>query len=423
MTTQILTAQQTFYQSSQFYTPFLSHHICLIHTPETPYESDLARRWWSLPSGTVLPLHNGICGRLVFCGRPGSSAGPDVHDAILLLPVQSTQSDSPSHDTTAPLQQHTCDVEFHIHARDWYLHQHHRDPRYNNVLLHVVLSAYPTPKTLRQDGTAIPICILSDIPIVTNPPFAPTPSWPCQNNIANLDQQRRAHLLEQAGLLRFEQKTEGFVEQIHHLQIAGDDDAYDTCLLLALAEGLAYGRDRAFFRAAGLRLLQKTSPLPEPLGRSLQPSPLDDTRMRVLARMHSSWRIPGPWRTLHAQLQPSIGQSPQPHAEILATLHTTFSTLGLSLARADILICNVVLPFAAAIGLLENQPQLTAQAHALYLHHPGLPSNRITRMMRAQLQLPHEPHGTCWQQGLHYIYQQTCREKRCDQCLFGRNSL
>ncbi len=423
MTTQILTAQQTFYQSSQFYTPFLSHRICLIHTSEMPYESDLARRWWSLPSGTTLPLHDGSYGRLVFCGRPGSSAGPDVHDAILLLPVQPIQGDSPSHHTTAPVQQHIGDVEFHIHARDWYLHQHHRDPRYNNVLLHVVLSAYPSQKTLRQDGIAIPICILADIPIVTNPLFASTPSWPCQNNRAYLDGQRHAHLLEQAGLLRFEQKTEGFVEQVHHLQNTGDDDAYDTCLLLALAEGLAYGRDRAFFRAAGLRLLQKTSPLPEPLGRSPQPSPLDDSRLHVLARMHSSWRIPGPWRTLHAQLLPASVQSPPSHAEIFTTLHTTFSSLGLSLARADILICNVVLPFAAAIGLLENRPQLTAQARALYLHHPGLPSNRITRMMRAQLQLSHEPRGTCRQQGLHYIYQQTCRAKCCDQCLFGRNRL
>src|SRR5579875_2741308 len=94
-----------------------------------------------------------------------------------------------------------------------------------------------------------------------------------------------------------------------------------------------------------------------------------------------------------------------------------------SLARSDILICNVVLPFAAAIALLEHDAALLAQAEWLYRTHPGLPSNAITRMMSAQLRLEHEPKGSCQQQGLHYIYQQTCRDKRCAVCIAGRDSL
>ncbi|MBI2191935.1 MAG: DUF2851 family protein [Planctomycetes bacterium] len=31
------------------------------------------------------------------------------------------------------------DVEIHLGASDWYRHEHHRDPRYNRVLLHVIL--------------------------------------------------------------------------------------------------------------------------------------------------------------------------------------------------------------------------------------------------------------------------------------------
>ena len=29
-------------------------------------------------------------------------------------------------------------IEIHIKASDWYFHQHHTDPRYNGVILHVV---------------------------------------------------------------------------------------------------------------------------------------------------------------------------------------------------------------------------------------------------------------------------------------------
>jgi hypothetical protein len=391
----------------------------MIHSPAILYESELAHRWWSLAPGTQLPLYDGHHGQLLFCGRPGSSSGPDVHDAILLLPGKKRQATHLQQNASASLQQYVGDVEFHIHPRDWYLHQHHLDPRYNNVLLHVVWHA-DTAQTRRQDGVCIPLCTLNDIPIALSDHLISVPAWPCQRIIQDLDEQRCAYRLEQAGLLRFEQKTEYFVEQVHQFQMTEDEHAYDICLILALAEGLAYGRDRAFFRAAGLRLLQRVSPLPEPLGRSEQPSPLDVKRLRILARMHNAWYSDGAWCTLQRVLQSTMVQPP---TEALDVLRQSFSQFGLGLARTDILICNVVLPFAAAIGLLENRPLLSERARMLYLHHPGLSSNRITRMMSAQLQLSHEPQGSCRQQGLHYIYQQTCREKRCDRCLFGRDSL
>ncbi len=106
---------------------------------------------------------------------------------------------------------------------------------------------------------------------------------------------------------------------------------------------------------------------------------------------------------------------------VLQALREYFCTLGLSLARTDILICNVVLPFAAAIALLEHNTLLGERAQALYEAHPGLSSNTITRMMCTQLLLAHEPRGSCRQQGLHYIYQQTCQAKKCAECMMGRN--
>jgi hypothetical protein len=76
-----------------------------------------------------------------------------------------------------------------------------------------------------------------------------------------------------------------------------------------------------------------------------------------------------------------------------------------------------------AVALQEHDPLLAEHAQQLYEQHPGLPSNRVTRMMCTQLRLPAEPQGSCQQQGLHYIYQQTCREKRCDVCIVRKRQI
>src|SRR5213593_2227855 len=47
------------------------------------------------------------------------------------------------------------DVEIHLNSEDWYHHRHHQDPRYNNVILHVVLYESPRP-CIRQDGAEVP---------------------------------------------------------------------------------------------------------------------------------------------------------------------------------------------------------------------------------------------------------------------------
>ena len=410
--------------------------------PEHFYEKDVARRWYALSPGVRLPLSNGDIYQLVFAGRPGSALGPDVRDAVF----------------------HPCsvgDVEFHIRASDWFAHLHHIDARYNNVILHVVLILDDLTPTLRQDGAIIPTCSFQDVP---SPPRLVhtsnlTTTWPCHSTMQEMSTAERANLLRHAGLLRFVQKTYTFVELLH------DSPAYDTCLILALAEGLGYGRDRAFFRAAGRYLLGLADDSPEPLGRTPDPPPLDAQRLRVLHNLVAQWRTSGAWQTLKAGIQGAqplaegtlsggqvMGVSPKllspsppqtanqkklpsqryvptsPISSLSTEKHRVIQTLravftGLSTARSDILICNVVLPFAAAVALLEHDNNLFAQAQTLYIQYPGLSSNQVTRAMCKQLLLFEEPSGACQQQGLHYIYQQTCREKHCDLCIMGRRTL
>jgi len=362
------------------------------------------RRWWALPVGGLLPLSNGERYRLLSPGRPGGPSGPDVRDAVfcsaLSLPGE---------------EQRTGDVEFHVRASDWFAHQHQRDARYNNVILHVVLVLDDPAVALRQDGTSIPTCCLNDLPHTAGP----APTWPCQQERAQVDHGERARLLRHAGLLRFEQKTRAFVEQLRAAQAQAPFSSCDTYLIIALAEGLGYGRDRAFFRAAGHYLLGMVTEAPEPLGRTPAPPPLDARRLRALRDLVERWRSAGAWHTLHQAL--TADTQATAINQTIRRLRAAFA--GLSTARTDILICNIVLPFAAAVASLEGDEALYERAHLLYTHYPGLPSNQVTRAMSRQLQLKAEPRSACQQQGLHHIYQQTCREKRCAHCLAGKREL
>ncbi len=364
-----------------------------------PHEDVVVQRWSSLMPGTMLPLmHGGMC-QLVFGGRSGGPAGPDVRDAVLLF---------------AQGERRIGDIEFHVRASDWVAHKHNIDPRYNNVMLHVVLLCDDLHPTMRQDGYSVPVCSLYDLPIVFNPGDSNTSSvvWPCHTVMRCVSLAEQERLLHRAGLLRFEQKTHAFVEELH--SVSG---LYDNCLIPALAEALAYGRDRAFFRAAGQRLLDQNAYVPEPLGRTSNPSPLDAKRLDVLRKLLA--REQNVWQ----DVQGILCQQERAEETTLQALRNYFCSVGLSLARTDILLCNVVLPFAAAIALLEHNTVLGERAQRLYEMHPGLSSNTITRMMCVQLLLASEPRGSCKQQGLQYIYQQTCQAKHCAECIMGRNIL
>jgi hypothetical protein len=240
-----------------------------------------------------------------------------------------------------------------------------------------------------------------------------------------MSEKERDKLLLRAGILRFEQKSSNYIEQIRCMERdvsyeTSQRQIYDLCLLTALAEALGYGRNRAFFRAAGFYILGLTNELPEPLGRMPAPSPLDTQRLQVLHHLILAWRdldgSQGAWQGLHTILMSSSSLD-----EVLDTIRNLFIGFGLSLTRTDILLCNVIFPFAAAVALLEHDDTLAECALALYLAHPGLSSNRITRMMSQQLHLQGEPRGSCQQQGLHHMYQETCKEKRCILCIAGRD--
>jgi hypothetical protein len=76
-------------------------------------------------------------------GRTNSLSGPDFLNAHIRIDDQ----------------QWAGHVEIHVKASDWYVHQHHQDTAYENVILHVVWEADTT--VTRIDGSNIPTLALN----------------------------------------------------------------------------------------------------------------------------------------------------------------------------------------------------------------------------------------------------------------------
>ena len=90
---------------------------------------------------------------------------------------------------------------------------------------------------------------------------------------------------------------------------------------------------------------------------------------------------------------------------------------SLGRGRAAVIVINVLLPFAAARGRLNSNPELSAKAMEIYRHYPALADNALQRHMANQLGTGRYLAGTARrQQGLLHIYKTLCSQGRCREC-------
>ena len=81
---------------------------------------------------------------IVFPGNWSHGFGPDFEHAMLDVRGEGLRTGS---------------VEIHLRTSDWTAHGHHLDPRYNEVILHIV-SRHDALETRRLDGKLVPIAVL-----------------------------------------------------------------------------------------------------------------------------------------------------------------------------------------------------------------------------------------------------------------------
>lgn len=367
-------------------------------------ERDLVARWRAGEfTGRWLATTEGAELRVLFAGRPGGPAGPDIRDAVLLRRDGSRVRG---------------DVELHLRSRGWRLHGHDRDPRYNGVVLHVVRRAEGARATPLVSGAVVP---LVEVAAQAAQVRAGSPvAWPCAGIVNRRGASGVRALLAAAGQARFAEHVAAIGAALDATSArwwrAGEPhvpgwEPLDGALFIALAEGLAYGRERAALRDAGAWLASGGAP--DALTRELpRLSRLDAVRLEGLLALFARWEASGPWQPLRTALVR------QPLRAALDALSRELMVPGglVSRGRAAILAINVVLPGAAAWAARHDDPALAEHARAVYAACGGLPSNQITREMARQLGLARQPSGACAQQGAQQVWARWCREKRCAEC-------
>ncbi len=156
-----------------------------------------------LPRSGRLRLTDGRTLRLYHPGTLNPDSGPDFLQAALSI---------------GPGKRLRGDVEIHVRPADWQRHGHARDPRYNNVVLHVVMwHDEKIPVVQKQNGQYVPTLVLSEhfqhgLDRIRRQYRrrleAPAPAgYPCQSLMKRLSVEGVHVLLDRKGSDRFRQKA------------------------------------------------------------------------------------------------------------------------------------------------------------------------------------------------------------------------
>ena len=108
-------------------------------------ESQTVKIWQHLLlNRTELTAEDGKVIRIIYPGMVNDDQGADFRDAVIA--------------TTEGVRR--GDIEVHVKSSGWQAHQHHHDPVYNRVILHVVMWHDSKGATSLQSGKVVPILAL-----------------------------------------------------------------------------------------------------------------------------------------------------------------------------------------------------------------------------------------------------------------------
>ena len=98
-------------------------------------ESHIVGMWQRLlGQRTELTTEEGKAIKIIYPGRVNNEQGADFRDAVIA--------------TSSGLIM--GDIEVHVKSNEWQAHQHHRNPAYNQVILHVVMANSAPSHNLRK---------------------------------------------------------------------------------------------------------------------------------------------------------------------------------------------------------------------------------------------------------------------------------
>ena len=348
--------------------------------------------------------------RVLYPGRPGTSAGPDFRDALLEVEGVGLVRG---------------DVEIHKRQQDWDAHGHGDDPNYSGVVLHAVVDANAAETPLHS-GASAPVVSLSDLLADTGDLMEDDATGDCSaaQELWDLLAQRgyprpdsaddAAALLDRAGDERFRRKAALLGKIVA-------EQGPEQTLYEALLEGLGYRHNQQPFvrlaqaapvealRRAANRVLAQQRPMalrhwlltvaglndgpPGKLPAGLGP-PMDRKEwrlFRVRPSNHPAVRIAGAAELLARHLDHGLSaglaeaaKSPKQLVAALSVDGRDGSAAPIGAGRARDLAVNAVLPLLHSLAGSDESPHLNA-----YRRFPKLQGNEIVREMAEQL-LPEE---------------------------------
>ena len=146
-------------------------------------------------------------------GNLNKNAGPDFSNAKLIINKTTWAGN----------------VEIHIKASDWILHQHQNDNAYDNVILHVVYEA--DQQIYRKDGTLIPTLVLkglfaTELMNKYESLVSSLNNFPCEKQIGEVDEFIINHFLSRVLVERLADKSTEVYEKVKELKGDWDETFY-----------------------------------------------------------------------------------------------------------------------------------------------------------------------------------------------------
>jgi hypothetical protein len=428
-----------------------------------------------LPESQVLKIWRDCAGRndleteedgpvnVIYPGRINDGRGADFRDAV----IQTGRGIL------------TGDIEIHSKTSDWRAHRHHLDPLYNRVVLHIVFRHDMTKSVVLENGQTVPTLTLRKTVATGDKVYLlPDSSAPCRISKTSRDTGIFSGILDMAGEQRFQSRAAGFqvmsspeeagqalyrgimvalgysknkhpmaelacrmpLAQLESLIMVEMPDmeclAIFQTMLLGTAGLLPSQRSSTVkmkndSRLDRLEMLWSAADKPVTMSEKdwqffrVRPGNFPARRIAAMSWLLVRFRKDGLLNGLTNILDKAAvdGNSWELEEALIVGSADPYmsgeqnpaSLLGRDRA-ADIVI-NVLLPFAAAWGLVNLRPALAEKITGLYRGYPPPATNTLERHMSRQLGIDGSLVNTARrQQGLIHIFKNYCSLGACFSC-------
>jgi hypothetical protein len=424
-------------------------------TAELP-ESKVLQIWQDCAGRDDLATEEEGAVKVLYQGRLNDSSGADFRDAV----IQTGQGLL------------TGDIEIHTKTSNWWTHRHHLDPLYNRVILHVVLRHDVRRSVTLENGRSVPTLALHKFFDGHSPLHASI--MPCNRTGKIQDIKYLLNILEEAGEKRFQSRAAGY-------QAVSSPEEAGQALYRGIMAALGYAQNKhqmtelasrmplhrleslvtaempdteclARFQAmlsgtAGLLPSQRTrhctdaideirfnrlEELWETAGETVTMSEKDwqffrvrpvnypTRRIAAMGRLLLRYRTAGLLDGLIRKFEAITENAGRQELEDMFTIESGESGHNVSLLgkdRADLIIVNVLLPFASAWGRINSLSELVLKAENIYRRYPPPAANTLERHMSRQLGIDSALiDNACRQQGLLHIFKSYCVLGACREC-------